>query len=319
MSIAPETLLKMHPLDALRAQIGEKLKAPLKATHLKIEAPVSLGGVNTSVKVSIDKSKAPVSLWDRVGTFTFEYQRISLPAFLSGVNLSVAAEVPSTPKDLMGNLFWPYRIPISETDFVEDSYDQLGTVAVISSADSYRWVGEVDCVIARLGLEIAGRILVNTLTLSHTDAFISLNIKNQIATHLNLMNAASLAEPIQSNMFTISQVSENGPQDAGDNTALLLTFNGVPYIGALTVYYGRRSWPLTFRRPVKFGGPGYANMTQLAALLSAQMGCVIAATDIKPTAMPTIAVGAKASFPVTFANNSLAYCGAILVEYTRTS
>jgi len=319
MSIAPETLLKMHPLDALRAQIGEKLKAPLKATHLKIEAPVSLGGVNTSVKVSIDKSKAPVSLWDRVGTFTFEYQRISLPAVLSGVNLSVAAEVPSTPKDLMGNLFWPYRIPISETDFVEDSYDQLGTVAVISSADSYRWVGEVDCVIARLGLEIAGRILVNTLTLSHTDAFISLNIKNQIATHLNLMNAASLAEPIQSNMFTISQVSENGPQDAGDNTALLLTFNGVPYIGALTVYYGRRSWPLTFRRPVKFGGPGYANMTQLAALLSAQMGCVIAATDIKPTAMPTIAVGAKASFPVTFANNSLAYCGAILVEYTRTS
>lgn len=319
MSIAPETLLKMHPLDALRAQIGEKLKAPLKATHLKIESPVSLGGVNTSVKVSIDKSKAPVSLWDRVGTFTFEYQRINLPAFLSGVNLSVAAEIPSTPKDLMGNLFWPYRIPISETDFVEDSYDQLGTVAIISSADSYRWVGEVDCVIARLGLEIAGRILVNTLTLSHTDAFISLNIKNQIATHLNLMNAASLAEPIQSNMFTISQVTENGPQDAGDNTALLLTFNGVPYIGALTVYYGRRSWPLTFRRPVKFGGPGYANMTQLAALLSTQMGCVIAATDIKPTAMPSIIVGAKATFPVTFANNSLAYCGAILVEYTRTS
>lgn len=319
MSIAPETLLKMHPLDALRAQIGEKLKAPLKATHLKIEAPVSLGGVNTSVKVSIDKSKAPVNLWDRVGTFTFEYQRINLPAFLSGVNLSVAAEIPSTPKDLMGNLFWPYRIPISETDFVEDSYDQLGTVSVIAAADSYRWVGEVDCVIARLGLEIAGRILVNTLTLSHTDAFISLNIKNQIATHLNLMNAASLAEPIQSNMFTISQVSENGPQDAGDNTALLLTFNGVPYIGALTVYYGRKSWPLTFRRPVKFGGPGYSNMTQLAALLSTQMGCVIAAADIKPTAMPTIAVGAKASFPVTFANNSLAYCGAILVEYTRTS
>ncbi|MNF86369.1 hypothetical protein D3C84_688020 [compost metagenome] len=219
----------------------------------------------------------------------------------------------------MGNLFWPFKVPIGETDFIDDTFTQLGTASVIAAADSYRWVGEADCVIARLGLEIAGRILVNTLTLSHTDAFISLNIKNQIAMHLNLMNAASLNTPIQSNMFTISQVSENGPQDAGDNTALLLTFNGVPYIGALTVYYGRRSWPLTFRRPVKFGGPGYANMTQLAALLSTQMGCAITAADIKPASMPTLAVGAKASFPVTFANNSLAYCGAILVEYTRTS
>lgn len=319
MSIAPETLLKMHPLDALRAQIGEKLKAPLKATHLKFEKPVSLGGIDTSVQVSIDKSRAPVNLWDRVGTFTFENQRINLPAFLSGVNLSVAAEVPSTPDILMGNLFWPYRIPIADTDFIEDSYTQLGTAAILASPDSYRWVGEVDCVIARLGLEIAGRILVNTLTLSHTSAFISLNIKNLVATHLNLMNAASLAEPIQTNMFTVSAITENGPQDAGDNTALLLTFNGAPYIGALTVYYGRRSWPLTFRRPIKSSGPGFANMTQLAALLSTQMGCVITAADIKPASMPTMAVGAKATFPVTFANNSLAYTGAILVEYTRTS
>lgn len=319
MSIAPETLLRMHPLDALKAQIGEQLKVPMKGTYLRVDRPVSLGGLLTSVNVTLDLTKAPVSLWDKKGTFTFQYERISLPDFLAGLPLRVAAELPSTPQAILGNLFYPFGIPIADTDLVDTTYSALGKASILTSAESWRWVGDVDCTIAMLGLEIAGRVLVKSFTFSHTAAFTSVNVKSQIATHLNLMNASSLADQITSNMFTITAIAENGPQTAGDNTSALLTFNGAPYIGAITVYYGRRSWPLSFRWPVEITGPAYSTTPQLAAILTAQMGCTITVADILAKPVPVMAIGGSQTFPVEFAPTSLAYVGAILVTYTRTT
>jgi hypothetical protein len=319
MSTAPETLLKMHPLDALRTMITDQIKTPLKASYLKVEKPVSLGGLSTSVSVSLDKSRAPVSLWDRVDTVIFTYDRLDLSTFTTGLSLSVAAELPSTPAVLMDNLFYKYGIRNGKSDFADDTYTALGHATVIASPDSWRWVGEIDCSIIQLGLEISGRVLVNYLTFSWTSDFTSANIKNQIATHLNLMNASSLADVITANMFTVSNITENGPQDVGDNTSVLLTFNGSPYIGSLTVYYGRRSWPLSFKHPILMSGPAVTLTPELAAQLSTQMGCTITTADIQSMAVPSSAVGGTETFPIVFADTSLAFVGAILVKYTRTS
>jgi len=309
----------MHPLDAVRTMITDQIKTPLKSSYLKVETPVSLGGVSTSVNVSLDKSRAPVSLWDRIDPVTFTYDRLDLSTFTSGLSLAVAAELPSTPSVLMNNLFYKCGIKNGSSDFVTASYTTLGKATVFASPDSWRWVGEIDCSIIQLGLEIAGRVLVNYLTFSWTSDFTSANVKNQIATHLNLMNANSLADAITANMFTVNALSENGPQDAGDNTSAVLTFNGSPYVGSLTIYYGRRSWPLTFKHPIVMSGPAVTLTPELATQISTQMGCTITAADIQSESVPSGAVGDTETFPIIFAASSLAFVGAILVKYTRTS
>lgn len=314
--IAPETLLKMHPIDALRAQMGELLKPPLKAKHLKIENPISLGGVRTSVLVTLDKSKAPIDLWDRAGTFTFEYDRIDLAAFTADLPMRVKAQLPVTPQSLLTNVLYPFRIPVVATDLVDAQYTSLGNVSLLAAEESYRWVGEVGCLIEQLGIDIPNLILVSTFTFSFSPEFRSADIKNRLSVQLNLSNASALPVPVNTSMFTISDPVEAAPSDYGDNTSIIMTFNGAPYVGAVEVRYGRRSFQKTFRWPVKLSGTRPTNMTGLAARLSTALGCVIATTDIQSEPFPSVQVGQTLKFPVTFRSSSLAYVGSVLVDFT---
>jgi len=316
--IAPESLLRMHPLDALRAQIGERLKAPLQASYLKIDPPKTVSGVKTSVQVSIDKSKAPIDLWDRVGTFHFEYDRIDLTAFTSGLNKTVRSSLPVTPQALLSKLFYLYGIPIIDSDLVDARYTTLGSADVIAADESYRWVGDTQLTIAMLGIEILGLIMVNTFTFSFTADWRSADVKNRITTHLNLGNSASLPTAVVASMFTLGTPVVNGPESAGNNTKIKLTFNGSPYEGSVDVVYGRRSFPDTFRWPVKITNP-VIDTSALAPTLSTKLGCLITSGDLKAEPIPAVSVGQKVSFPVHFKETSLAYVGSILIEYTRTA
>lgn len=316
--IAPESLLRMHPLDALRAQIGERLKAPLQASYLKIEAPKAVSGVKTSVKVSIDKSKAPLDLWDRVGSFEFEYDRIDLNSFTSGLNKTVKAALPVTPQALLSNVFYLYGIPVIDSDLVDARYTTLGSADVIAADESYRWVGDVELTIAMLGIEILGLVMVNTFTFSFTADYRSADVKNRITTHFNLANSASLPTAVLPAMFTLGNPVVNNAEGEGDNTKIKLTFNGSPYIGSVDVIYGRRSFPDTFRWPVEITTP-VIDTSALAPTLSTKLGCLITSGDLKAEPIPVVSVGQTVSFPVHFKETSLAYVGSILIEYTRTA
>lgn len=317
--MAPETLLTMHPLDALRAQIAELLKAPLKSTYLKIEKPVSLGGLRTSVQVSIDKSKAPLALWDRVDSHTFEYSRLDLGTFTSGLNKTVKTTLPLSPEAILRNVFYPYSIPIANNDLVPALYTDYGSADVIAADESWRWVGETTIILTTLGIAITDVLVIDHFTLSFTAEFNSADIKNRLTSYINFANASSMPVPLNTQMFALGSPVVNGPDSAGDNTAIKLTFNGTPYIGEFTVYYARRSFPKTFSSPVRLKGYQLSNTSQLAAAISDELGCNIETSDIKPEQFPTIANGAKAKLAVNFADSSLAFVGSVLVEYTKSS
>ena len=315
--IPPETLLRMPPLEAVRAQIEENLKAPLKASHLKIGKPVSIGGLKTEVLATIDKSTAPVELWDRVGGYIFRYDRLDLTAFTEGLSKNIPSQLPVDATSLLGAILGPFGIPIVADDLVPAVYTSLGNNDLLANEFSYRWVGTMVATINAQALEIAALVKNRTFTFMYNKQYNSAGIKSNIVMQINLANPG-LAKPILGSMFSMSAPVQSGPDHDGDNTTITLTFSGQPYVGAFDIKYQRRSFPKTFRWPVKLTGAVPTDTSKWATALSAQMGCTITANDIRPEPVPTTAVGAKQKVAVNFDSTSLAYVGSILVEYTRT-
>lgn len=316
--IAPETLLKMRPLDALRAQIAEMLKPPLLAQHLKIGPPVSLGGVSTKVTVSLDRAKAPVELWGRVGSYDFTYNREDLSTFTAGMSLKTSAQVPATTTEVLNGIFDAAGIPIVDGDLTDVTISALGNVSFVANANSYRWIGSAAGSIDQLLYGIAELLMVTKYSIFFDAGYNSATLRSRLANAINDINQSALPVPVTTAMFTVGVPVVNGPIADGDNTALTLTFSA-PYIGSTTVYYARRGFEDTFRFPINLSGPQLGNLNTLANLLTAQMGCTIVAADLAAATFPALKVGDTVQLPINFADTSLGYVGTILSNYTRTS
>src|SRR5690606_37390700 len=124
--MTPEELLMMDPLDALRAQIDEVLKPPMKAAYLHISEPESLGGVRTKVKASVDITQTPIELWDRIGVVEFEYDRIELDSFFLGANKTLKTTLPISDSIVFTNILHRYRIPVRAGDTAGAVFSDYG-------------------------------------------------------------------------------------------------------------------------------------------------------------------------------------------------
>lgn len=317
--IASERLLTMHPLDALRAQMEEVIKPPLKAAYLKVSSPKSLGGTLTSVEVSVDRSKTPLDLWEIAGRTTFTYNRLNLDAFTKGINKKVKVSLGVHSQSVLQAMLDPYHIPVAGNDVVDALHTAYGDTTLTADEKSWRWVGETGCVLEVMGIEITHLLKVDHFTIPFDAQFFSDKIKDRLMTYVNMANASSLPTPIEKAMITFNAPEVNAPNSYGDNTRLQLFFNGMPYVGSVFVYYMRRDFDITFRHPVKISGGQLTNTQALAGALSSQMGCTITAADIKSEAFPQMVKGSTTPMAVNIDVSSLAYVGSILVHYSRTT
>lgn len=317
--IAPEILFRMNPEDAVRAMIGEKVKRPMKPEYLRLGKPKSLGGLRTSVEVTLDRSRAPVELWDREGSYFFEYNRTDIGQFLQSTDRSLKTALPVDVVNILTAILSPFGIPVDEQDVVPAVFLTLGPADINANDDSYRWVGDTTATLIARVIELSTLLKVARLIVPFDRNYKSSTVKDSIALQLSMANATALDVPITAAMFTLSAPAVNGSTISEDNTKVDLTFNGLPYTGTVSVTYQRRSFGNTFRKPVQLSGAQLSNKQQLATKLSVQMGCEILAADIRNEVFPAQSVGSVQDIPVTFDDSSLAYVGTVLVKYRRTS
>lgn len=316
--IAPESLLRMYPLDALRAQIGEVLSPPLKPIHLRISEPISLGGLRTVVTFSVDKAIAPVDFWGVSGECEFEYDRLHLSSFTQGLDMDLSTALPAAAYQVLGSLLDKFRIPVVQEDIEEADFTSLGNVTLLASPKSYRWVGEVQARLVQRLYDITKLISVNKFTPPFTADFKTIDFKRIITQYLNIANASSLPVQLHGGMYEMGVPVEVGPHDKGDNTKVTLTFLDDPYVGEVDVIYGRRSFTKTYRFPEKVEGGPISTTRELASVLSARMGCSIASVDLLATPVDPMQIGETRRLIVGFAPTSPVYVGEIWIDYTRT-
>lgn len=317
--IVPERLLKMMPLDALIAQMDYNLTRPLRASHLRIGEPEVVDGVRTSILAEVDKSKAIVDLWGRVGEVTFEFNRIDLGYFTRNINRTLSPELPADAQALLQSILAPYGVPVAPEDVLEANFTDTGQVTIYAGEKSYRWVGETVLTLQRLVHDIAKLILVDKFSPSFSSAWNSAAVKQTLSSYLNILNSNSLPTPVTMAMFTLGTPIANGPFNAGDNTQIDLTFSGAPYYGTVRLTYMRRAFEKSWRKPVAVSGSNVSRTQSLAGFMSAQMGCLIAPSDIVQENIAPIAVGESRLIKVTFAASSLAYVGEVMIQYRRTT
>lgn len=318
MTIAPETLLRMYPLDALKAQMGGNLKAPLQAKHLKISTPLALIGTKTKVVVSVDKSTAPAELWGAVDEFEFEYERIDLDQFTDGLNKTISTALPVAAHYLLGSMLDKFKIPVVSGDVENTEFPTLGQVSLYAGVNSYRWVGNVQVMLSQVLYRITPLILNNVFTPAFTPDYTSVDFKRNITQLLNIANQAGLPITITTDMFTLSSPVVVGANLEGKNTSIALSFNSSPYVGVVEVIYARRSFPKTYRTPLVISGGEVVDTNVLYGELSTQLGCVITQADLLSTPMDTLSVGQSTLIPVMFDPSSLVYVGEVWINYTRT-
>lgn len=317
--IAPETLLRMYPLDALRAQIGEVLKKPLLAQHLRIDKPKVVSGLKTNVTVSVDKSKAPVELWGILGEYDFQYNRIDMASFLADLPRTVSSSLPAQAWEVLASLLQAAQVPVVPDDVVADTFNSLGTVHLLANPDSYRWVGEFSAILNYALFNIEKMILVDNYSIPFNEGFKSADFKRLLTQYLNIANAMSLQVQLSSTMYNLGVPQVNGLLEAGDNTKINLEFLGVPYIGSVDIYYARRAFEKTSRFPVSLSGGVLTNTQTLGTALSTALNCTISTADLANQPIsPAIAVGETRLLAVGFAPTSLCYVGEVWVNYTRT-
>lgn len=317
--IVPERLLKMLPLDALVAQLDDNLVPPLRGSHLRIGEPVAVDRLRTAITAQVVRDRAIVDMWGKVGEVDFEFTRLDLGVFGETLPRIVKPEFPVTARQLLQTVLSPYGIPVADDDVVEAVYTGVGLVTIYASDKSYRWVGELLIEIQRQELDIAKLITVSWFTPSFTAAWNSNSVKQTLTSYLNALNNNTLPRVITNAMYTLSTPAENGSFDAGDNTKISLTFSGNPYSGRFDVTYMRRSFQDTYRRPVELSGNNPGNTRALSSMISAQMGCLIAPADIFQETIPPMRVGESRLIKVSFAPESLAYVGEVMIQYSRTT
>lgn len=317
--MAPELLLRMFPEEALRAMIDEKLIRPLQAGYLRLGKPTYLGSTKTAVNVTLDKTRAPIELWDRIGSYDFEYDRLDLDAFTQGMDKRLTSFPSSDSLGVLQGLLSPHDIPVVKKDVVDAVYTDLGPVTVLAHEYSYRWLGEVTVDLLVALIQIDQKLIVKHISIPFDRDYKSSTVKARMVQQLNIGNANALPELLDVGMFDVTNVAPNGPIGEAFNTKATLVFKNNPYVGQVDITYPRRAFERTWRWPLKLVGGEFANKQDLASKISLQMGCEILPSDIKSEPAPALEVDAVTQFIVSFAQESLAYIGDVLVDYRRTT
>lgn len=317
MAVA-EALLHLDAEAAVRAQLDEVLTKGLKADYLQLDDPVVLSGTKTGLTARVDRTRAPIEFWDITDALQFEYTRLDLAAFTSGLSLAVGGTLPLTGFDLMTLLLTSKGIPVSRRDGTATAYTSAGKVTLAPGAGSYRWTGTVGLTLSNLAYTIGDWAVGTRLALGLTSDTASETIKARLATQLNQLNATRLPVLLTEAMFTTGTPVSVDDFHAPFNTELALTFTGGYYTGTLAVRYNRFSFEQSFVKPIEISGTTITSSQQLVPDLSKALGCIIRTADVKNTTIPSIALNSSALIAVTFVDTSLAYQGELMVKYTRT-
>lgn len=320
--ITQETLLRMDSIAALKAMAIDIFDSDFDQEWLEV-FDVSASSIGEPTKtlatVFFNGAYAPTKAV-AIEPLQFYYDRLHLSDFFEGVDKNVAHRMGATALDIMRDFALEYRIPFRESDVVNALYTDFGSIVIQAGAKSPRWIGSIILNSSEYVPDINEFISVREYNFPFDGHFSSSRVREKLATYINLHHSDRLPILLIPDMFSIDveRLVSIAPNDSIHNTRVILPFTS-GYGGELEVVYSRRSFPKTYRWPVKLYGSGGISVENLLIKLSDSIGVYIAPDDVELVSVPTLAVGETKVFHIPFKPSSLAFVGEIWVEYERRS
>lgn len=313
----PEELLTLGSKEALYVMAQNYLDEHhpgIRAVWYRATDPIVVDGLLTKVLFSLDKTSTPVSKWDSLITFTITYYRMDISDVI-GNDTSMNVTLPTTGYKVLRNYLSTFGIPLDESEAGTTAVSGLGIVDIEIDEGSYRWVGVAKIKVFSDNRALSEMIKVNNVVTDFSDLYSSVQVKRDIVRHLNEHNKSRLLPDL-----TFEHVQICCPVVAGDeiskiNTRVRLKSNEGIYVGEGDIFYMRRNFNYTWRRPIELKWEGELMVSDAIAKINELLGCVISTTDFIDSLVTEPWRKNRTESTVQFKPESMGYVGELRIQF----
>lgn len=282
----PESLLKMDSLEAIKQVLLDNLPAWVEKDWLVIEN-IRTKGTSTPkdalAEMTFSSFYAPPAIHAKfTAPLTFQFRRLNLSEFLTGVPRTVKYKGSISSVDILARLLAAYDIPVNQQDVTLFTTETAGNCVITASPNSPRWVGQATLQLIREAYLLKEFFKNTSVFIPFSTSFRSSDFLSVLLKAIENHNS-SYEEPyvLKATDFRITAgptVIE--PDDDGLNTRITLTGTGGTFAGSLDFTYQRKSYTRTFRHPVQVATGGVVTRAKVLDAINFKYDTGLIESDI---------------------------------------
>jgi hypothetical protein len=315
----PESLLKMESLDAVKQVLLDNLPSWVKKEWLVIEGirPKAPSSKDALAEMTFSSFYAPPAISAKFkDPLTFQFKRLNLTEFLTGVDKTVKFKGSVSSVDILSRLLAKHEIPVSPTDVELFTTEAAGSYVITAPASSPRWVGSVTLQLVREAYLLKEFFSNTAIFIPFSASFRSDDFLKVLLKAIENHNS-SYEEPYQlrpEDFRITSGPSVITADDSGLNTKITLTGVGGDFTGSMDFTYQRKSYTPTYRHPVRVATGGVVTRAKVLDAINFKYDTCLVESDIANWASLPSNLVEKGTYRLISTTNSLTTVGDIYVE-----
>jgi hypothetical protein len=318
-------LLRLSPIDALRAIVQDQLVDGTDIGPMTIVSVEETGETLTRATISIDRGISALKYWKYNGSHDVLYNRLNLSAVFGDLGIVVETSLPTTRHAIIKRLFSKSGIFFDPTEFLDGIVLETDTTftikAVLSSA---RWVGSVAMGLVRKVAVLADSVsvteLYNALNYNTSTNVYSGSAKYNLVRQLIVENGLNIKLPFDENDFELSDIVKTSNFDDRVNTTATITIlNSDVYSGSVAVTYRRLNLAkVSDYQNVTVNSTNILTTYDLAVLAAKELGIRFNYEDIIEEPVPYLMTGQFVDVSIFASVDSPMYVSELTVEWHKT-
>jgi hypothetical protein len=316
----PESLLKMDSLEAVKQILLDNLPSWVNKEWLVIEN-IRPKGVPTSkdalAEMTFSSFYAPPAISAKFkDPLTFQFKRLNLTEFLTGVDKTVKFKGSVSSVDILSRLLAKHDIPVSADDVTLFTTETAGSYVISAPETSPRWVGSVALQLIREAYLLKEFFSNTAIFIPFSTGFRSDDFLKVLLKAIENHNS-SYEEPYQlrpEDFRITSGPTVISPDDNGLNTKITLTGVGGDFTGSMDFTYQRKSYTPTYRHAVRVATGGVVTRAKVLDAINFKFDTGLVESDISNWATLPSTLVEKGIYRLTTTPNSLTTVGDIYVE-----
>lgn len=317
--MAPEELLRLGSKEALYTMAQEYLDNYHPGTvagWYRATPPIAIDSTLTQVLFTLERVSTPVEKWGELLEFTIQYHRIDISRVIKPTDV-VPCGFPTSKYDLVKVVLEKYGIPLNANEITSASVVTAGPVNIVTDEDGYRWVGSGTITAEEDNRSLLEVIERNNVVTNFSTNYSSQQVRRDIVSHLNEHNKGKLLPRLTFEHVQLSApVAVNAITDNVNTRIVLSAITGL-YSGSGNVFYKRKHFSYTWRKPIEFTYNGELMVSEILPALSERLNCTIALNDIYDVAVTPPSRHNPTEVMITFRPESAGYIGEMKVLFNE--
>lgn len=269
-----------------------------------------------TIKISVDRSKADVSIWPNAGEFELSYKRIGLSDLTSVRGNVVRLTLPATKRDVAKQLFEQNEFHDRSASIVDGVVADFGDVELECDDNSLLLYGSTLIDFRHEQFPIYEVVKLSTLDGFREPSNFTSHFMTELTDQLLAVNSASMPFPVDITQMSLSQIEQVSEYAHDNTTAILEGFGDNIYIGEIEITYSRLNFAwYTLGTQYYVEGPSVVSVDAIIDAVTTQSGFPLTRDDIVIPNFPSIVQGELDTLTILFKPDNPRYVGELTVDY----